>query len=404
MINNKFSHFGFYLLIFLWVIFFFGEHNDLNLFAQVNTDDQQITVRHIIGLYGIENYKDARDKAISLWKSQKFRMLSSREKVELFLFLGASQLKLGDQKDAENAIRRLFDIEPNFNFEEYRPFFESGEFFPLWIRDFEKSLFGDVRIKTSPEEGADVFIDDNNYSEGKTNIIVRRLLVDKVHKVNVKKDGYKPEERSFTVKPDSIVDLVLELNVIPKEGSISVHSIPEGAEVYINEENNSRGKTPVQIDHLSANKLAAVHLIYKNVKKSINPKIVADSTLEITIPFTGSLYVTSDPVDANVYLNEIKKENLLGTTPLEKTGMLPKNQTIYIQKDGFKSQKHEIELQTDSIVRINAELKKPFPWKYVVGGAILAGGGVYAVTEILNKDEEPADQKLPGPPDPPGSN
>ncbi len=140
---------------------------------------------------------------------------------------------------------------------------------------------------------------DNHYSleVGEKNIVV-------------KAEGYEDLIRTVTVKADEAIELADSLK--PVYGALRIRSNPSGAEIYMDDQDVSLGKTPLQIDGLLA-RAHRVKAVYKNEKRFQNMKVVKNDTTEASIVFSapnGFLELVTDPPGADIFLNTVRDGDL----------------------------------------------------------------------------------------------
>lgn len=120
----------------------------------------------------------------------------------------------------------------------------------------EKAIppFGDLSIKTTPE-GATVWINGERMAD-KTPVTLLRLPRHKEYHIRLEKEGYQSVERKADVHggKETTLNIPLEVNF----ARLSIHSTPEGAEVYWNE--TRLGTTPYIIEHVLPNQSHTLRL------------------------------------------------------------------------------------------------------------------------------------------------
>ena len=168
-----------------------------------------------------------------------------------------------------------------------------------------EKMRGFVSLEKVFPENAQLFLDgkrqNRNYKENKYSLQVG----DK--EITLHADGYDEWTKTVTVKADETIELTDTLK--PAYGSLVIKSNPSGAEVYMDDQDEAEGKTPLQIDGLlaSSHKIKAV---YKNEKRTQSIKVVKNDTTESAIVFSypnGFLELVTDPPGAEIYLNTVKE-------------------------------------------------------------------------------------------------
>lgn len=164
---------------------------------------------------------------------------------------------------------------------------------------------GFVSLEKVYPENAYILVDgkrlNRNYKENKYSLEVGEK------KILIHADGYEEWAKNITVTAEETLELVDSLK--PTYGSLLIKSNPSGADVYLDEQEQAEGKTPLQIDGLlaSSHKIKAV---YKNEKKTQTVKVAKDDTTESAVVFSypnGFLELTTDPPGADIYLNTVRE-------------------------------------------------------------------------------------------------
>ena len=124
--------------------------------------------------------------------------------------------------------------------------------------------------------------------------------------VTLKADGYEDLAKTVSVKTDETIEFVDSLKAT--YGSVFIRSNPSGADIFVDENTESAGKTPLQIDHLlaSSHKFRAV---YRKENKIQNVKVRKNDTTEAAIVFSapnGFIEMVTDPPGADIFLNTVR--------------------------------------------------------------------------------------------------
>ena len=141
----------------------------------------------------------------------------------------------------------------------------------------------------------------------------------------------------------------------PKTGSIYVDSSPSGASVYL--DGSYKGKTPKTITGVSAGS----HTI-KLSKSGYNDytrttSVIAGETKRINLNLrqaTGSIYVTSSPSGASVYIDGSSYKK--GTNPIKITGVSAGSHTIKLSKSRYIDYTKKISVKAGETKQIYAKL------------------------------------------------
>jgi serine/threonine protein kinase len=186
----------------------------------------------------------------------------------------------------------------------------------------------DFILKTEPV-GASVY-------EGESLLGVTPLKLTKEeigvgdHILEVSMPGYADEVYAFSLRHGEKIDLVLPLT--QSFGSLRLSSEPPGAKVFL--ENIYRGDTPFTIHRLHEG-IHAVTMSYPGYISSqdtIGLKTgSADSVHSVLIPIPATLFITSVPESAHVFIDSLIMET---RTPVE-TALQPGSHQIQILKEGY---------------------------------------------------------------------
>ena len=169
--------------------------------------------------------------------------------------------------------------------------------------------YGEISVTSTPSY-AEVYVD--GVHRGQTPLPLSNIKVGK-HTIKVTKKDYYDWSRTVQVKSNTAAYVSARLEPIPKTGSIYINSTPSNAKAYL--EGAYRGRTPLTISNLEVGEYQiriskdGYYDWYSTVqiKQNITAQVFAQ--LE---PMTGSLYVTSSPRYARVFLDGIER----GTTPI----------------------------------------------------------------------------------------
>ena len=104
----------------------------------------------------------------------------------------------------------------------------------------EKDEIGIISINTSPA-GAEVFLDGNNTSAGKTPFV--QQLSTGEYNYRLVLSNYKTEKGNFTITTDNTTNISKTLNRV-KSDYVKIYSTPAGADVYLDSE--LKGTTPYE--------------------------------------------------------------------------------------------------------------------------------------------------------------
>jgi len=212
-----------------------------------------------------------------------------------------------------------------------------------------RPAFGILKINSTPENGATVFIDEIEAS-GKTPLIAEKLKSGK-HKVLVKKEMYQPKN----IEVDILEGQTTEENIslTPNFANIKITSEPE-AEVFMD-------GNKVGYGNFVCRGLAGIHSFVAKKESHYSDKkdreILPGSDISINFmlqPQSGNLDIVSTPIEATVFLNGVNK----GTTPLTIKNLLIGNYLVTLKKDGYSTVDKPIEISEGKTTSISEKLKE----------------------------------------------
>jgi len=169
--------------------------------------------------------------------------------------------------------------------------------------------YGKIKVTSTPSY-AKVYLD--GVYRGQTPLTLSNIKVGK-HTIKVTKKDYYNYSETVQVKGNSTTYVSARLEPVPRTGSIYINSTPSNAKAYLG--GAYRGRTPLTISNLRVDKYQiriskdGYYDWYSTVQVKQNMTAQVFAQLE---PMTGSLYVTSSPRYARVFLDGIER----GTTPI----------------------------------------------------------------------------------------
>lgn len=169
--------------------------------------------------------------------------------------------------------------------------------------------YGKIKATSTPSN-AKVYL-DGSY-RGTTPLLISNVKMGE-HDIKFTKKNYYDRSKTVQVRENYTTYAAARLEPVPKTGSIYINSTPSNAKAYL--DGAYRGRTPLTISNLEVGEYQiriskdGYYDWYSTVqiKQNITAQVFAQ--LE---PMTGSLYVTSSPRYARVFLDGIER----GTTPI----------------------------------------------------------------------------------------
>jgi hypothetical protein len=210
--------------------------------------------------------------------------------------------------------------------------------------------------------GASVYFDNKFQgltSEGQLTVTV--FMAAPVSTYRVEKDGFTTAagtlimpEAGGTTKAYAVLRPVSTPTISVPYGALSVDSSPQGAKMYLN--GYYRGLSPISFDQLTPGSYTVALVLDGYQSYSTLVRISAGSTTNVyagLLPISASpntLYVTSDPTNAFVYLDAIYR----GKTPLTITGIIPGSHTVELNAPGYNAWTTTISLPGGSSRTVSA--------------------------------------------------
>lgn len=176
--------------------------------------------------------------------------------------------------------------------------------------------------------------------------------------LTLRADGYEDLVKIVQVKADETIEFTDSLKAT--YGSVLIKSNPSGADIFLDEQTETAGQTPILLNQLLAS-THKVRAIYRNEKRIQNVKIAANDTAEAMIVFSapnGFLELITDPPGAEIYVNTVRDGDQ--QTPVLKE-VKPGFYKVRLSHPKFKKF-YEI------TVRVRAEQTAKINYKIRVGG------------------------------------
>ena len=225
----------------------------------------------------------------------------------------------------------------------------------------DENQTGTLDVSSTPS-GANIYL--NSVLMGQTPLSLTNVSEGN-HTLNLTKEGYNDYVAivGVTVNQTTTVNATLTALPLPiTTGTLAVSSVPSGANIYLN--NALKGQSPLTILNLSAgnytlnltksgyNDYAATVAVVAEQTTNVNVSLVALPQPNETVITTGTLFVNSSPIDAEVYLNNVEK----GNTPLTLYNLSAGNYSLKIEKDGYYDYLTGIVINANQTTSVSAML------------------------------------------------
>ena len=202
---------------------------------------------------------------------------------------------------------------------------------------------------------------------------------------SVRKSGYTPDPYTGSIPQmpamGETVDVYATLNPVPappQYGSIRVTSSPSGAAIYLN--GNYRGVTPLTISDVFSGSYSIEADLSGYRTYSTPVTVYAGQQVPVYCPLEkiqsqGSLYVTSNPSNAMIYLDAGYK----GRAPLMVSGISSGDHIVELDLSGYYDWKSPVSVPVGGTYTVHANLvaipSSSTGWIYVTSSP--AGATVY---------------------------
>ncbi len=229
------------------------------------------------------------------------------------------------------------------------------ELIKLFLKDWGINPSLSMLAMASFPSSAEVYLEDRK--RGRTPFYIF-LSPDKSYKVRLSKEGY--EDRVIEVELKAYKSTTLEVKLEERKlGSLFVSSEPSEAEVYL------RGKfigiTPLFLgEELEPDEY---EIRIRKDGYETDSRIVpisggerAELKFELK-PLYGSLSITSDPPEADVYLNR----RYMGITPLEIEELKAGDYEVQVMKSGYEDQVKTASIEAGERGELNFKLEEAIP-------------------------------------------
>ncbi|MEA3313781.1 MAG: PEGA domain-containing protein [Caldisericota bacterium] len=183
-----------------------------------------------------------------------------------------------------------------------------------------------LEITSYPTE-AEVYVD--GAKKGFTPIKLEDILYGK-HFIEVRKENFTTWSKEIDVEEYKILQIDAEL--LAQYCAIDIVSDPEGAKVYLN--NEEQGITPIKIKNIDPGKykLSIKKDGYTPYEEEIETIKGETTNRKITLKKADTfLTIDSVPTGANLYINNV----LVGTTPHTAIDIEPNIYEVRVEKDGY---------------------------------------------------------------------
>lgn len=220
-----------------------------------------------------------------------------------------------------------------------------------------EAVYGTVSVKTRP--ASDIYIDGKKVGFGS----YEGKLVEGVHTFSAKKERYESDNSEKEIIAGKVANI--QLNLSPRYGSLDVASSPMNASIYLN--GKDYGETPQIINDLLVGEYTLVlkRAGYEDKEKTLFIKENQTSQVNMTMTNTVSVYISSNPTGAKIYVNG----NYEGYAP-QYIEMPIGKATVNLEKSKFRSTRETINVKQDQ-TRFNIQMNPDTKYYTTKGSALL---------------------------------
>ncbi len=207
-----------------------------------------------------------------------------------------------------------------------------------------------VEVKSEPE-GADIYLDGEDTGMKTDTVIVD--IEEGKHTIELKMEGYATYREEIEVMEGDTTRIEAVLTSL--YGSLSIKSVPEGADIYLDDEDTGM-KTDTVIVNIKTgkHKLKLVKEGYPEYEDTV--EITGGDTSKIFVDFnnlTGVIRITSSPVGAFVFLDEMETGK---QTPVTIDRVFPGKHFVRLRKAGYFDYTEEVEVKSGETTSVNGVL------------------------------------------------
>ena len=210
-----------------------------------------------------------------------------------------------------------------------------------------KPQFGNIRINSAPENGMQIFLDDNNTNK-KTPATLEEIASGE-HTLQLQSQWYQPKTKRVTVEDEQTADVNFTLE--PAFANINVTAEPS-AKILIDGQQKGTGTW-------SGRLMEGIYTIKAEKEKYYSQdqqlEVIAgqDKTLNFDLKGkTGNADIVTTPMEAEVYLYGEKK----GTSPLTLNNLLIGEYNLSLEKEGYGIVTKTLTINENETVAIDEKL------------------------------------------------
>ena len=242
---------------------------------------------------------------------------------------------------------------------------------------------GVLQVKSSPG-GADVYVD--GFYSGSTATTIGNLAAGQ-HNLRLRLAGYREWTATVAVPSNgvTVIDATLEVATADRTGNIVISSNPSGASVYIDGNYQGRTQADNPLDLIGIQ--PGTHILELQLMNYRDFITTLDLQTGETIPVsaalvpatnpssTGTLQVSSDPLGANIFLDNVCR----GITPLTISAVEAGSHSFVLRLPGYTDYSSPITINPGQVLQVQAALS---PVATQTGSGLLTGAGAVLITLV----------------------
>lgn len=217
---------------------------------------------------------------------------------------------------------------------------------------------GYLYISSNPH-GAKIYIDDIDL--GLTTPIIMQDLSPGTHTYKLTLTGYHDVTGSFSIIAGQVTIVEAELYPLVPKGYLYISSNPPGAKIFIDDVEQIGKTTPTEIYNLSIGRHTYILSLtgYDDITGSFDIIVgqitIIEAILTLLVPVTGYLYISSIPLGAEIYIDNIDTGKV---TPMIIPDLSPGNHYYKLTLPKYKDEICTFNIASDQITVIYKELLK----------------------------------------------
>jgi hypothetical protein len=210
-----------------------------------------------------------------------------------------------------------------------------------------KPQFGRLTIHTQPEEGADVYIDDER--RGQSPLSIERLRSG-THRIRVIKPQYRPAEQELTM-----TDNASETRTLTMQPNFAIVTLTGDGDIYVDDDKKAASRWNGRLTP-GSHKVEVRKPSHRSSVAALEIRAGQRDTLVALVAPTP-IYGTLD-VRANTGATLFIDGTASGTTPLIVNNVLAGSHNIEFRASGYQSYRQTITVEEGKILPVSVQLER----------------------------------------------